>query len=117
MNIEQKAEQIVSKLRGTDDYNFISSKMGEVCIYHLIESTLELLENEKQIYINKVGEACVVLAKILSQKQLTDITDDELRVSKMYLENKRQQDESNYIRSLQIQIEELREELKLARKV
>ena len=25
MNIQQKTEQIVSKLRGTDDYNFISS--------------------------------------------------------------------------------------------
>lgn len=108
MNIQQKTEQIVSKLRGTDDYNFISSKMGEVCISHLIESTLELLENEKQIHINKAGEACVVLAKILSQKQLTDITDDELSISKMYIENKRRQDESNYIRSLQIQIEELK---------
>jgi len=108
-----KKEIVIEKLRGTDDYRFISSKMGDVCIEHLIESTLEILEEYIRNYENKAGEACVVLAKILSQKQLTDIVKDEFNSASMYIEAKRQQDEINYIKDLQRQIEELKTELML----
>ena len=87
--------------------------MGDVCIEHLIESTLEILEEYIRNYENKAGEACVVLAKILSQKQLTDIVKDEFNSASMYIEAKRQQDEINYIKDLQRQIKELKTELML----
>lgn len=61
-------ERILEKLRGTCDYTFISSKMGDVVVSHLVESILLILEEERKSYINKGGEACDALAKILLQK-------------------------------------------------
>lgn len=75
------------------------------------ETIKECVEKEKN-YKNTIGEACIVLAKILSQKPLADITEDELHITRMHLEGKRQQDEINYIRDLKNQIAELKERLK-----
>lgn len=98
------AKQIADKLRGTDDYSFISSKMGEVCVIHLIESVLETIPDADKVVIE--------LGKILSGRQNTDISDDEIRFTSLAIENKRKQDESNYIKSLLDEIERLKGMLK-----
>ncbi len=66
----------------------------------------KLLEEKKLEYENKAGESCVILAKILSQKQLKDISDDCFSFASMNVEAKRKQDEINYIRYLQEQAKE-----------
>jgi hypothetical protein len=83
---------IQDRLRGTDDYTFISSKMGEVCVAHLIESVLEVIPDTDKIVIE--------LGKILVGRQNTDISDDDVSLCRMAIENKRKQDESNYINYL-----------------
>ena len=62
-------------------------------------------------YKNEAGEACVALNKILSLKQEKDITEDEVSFMKLNLENKRRQDEANYVNSLLSKIDKLEAEL------
>ena len=50
-------KQILERLKGTDDYTFISSKMGDVVVSHLVETILEWLVYDKKIYENKAGES------------------------------------------------------------
>jgi hypothetical protein len=86
------------------------SLIGRDCDIDVISAwwIVKMVEHSKE-YENKMGEACVALAKILVAKQYTEITDDEVKISAMYLEGKRKQDEINYIQYLRNQIEELKE--------
>ncbi len=38
--MEKEIEKIIDDIRGSEDYRFISSKMGDVVIYHLTETIL-----------------------------------------------------------------------------
>lgn len=73
----------------------------------LFDLYLEEFEEKKLHYENKAGEACIALEKILSGRQATDISDDEIKFVSINVEAKRKQDEINYITHLQEQVREI----------
>lgn len=104
MNKEEREK--LSNIIEEDYKNIISPDLENFIEEHYIS------KEEVRIYKNEAAEACIVLSKILSKKQLGDIKEDELRTTSLYLEGKRKQDEVNYVKSLLYRIEELENKIK-----